>query len=118
LIGRELVSEDTEALSAGTCESILLVATTMACVDDDYSQVEREAVDRLRRRLGVPRNRAAVLGEWAKEFVVDQRFDEFYADGILDDAERARVEHLAVGLGMTAAAMARIEARARQRRGL
>lgn len=115
---QKLVLSDIETLSRGTRESILLVATTMACVDEDYSQVEREAVNRLRRRLGVSRKRAAVLDGCAREFVVDQRFDEFYADGVVDDAERQRIEQLAIGLGMSPGAMAKIEARARQRRGI
>ena len=87
-------------------------------VDEDYSLVERKAVDGLRQRLDVSLQRAAALDGWAKEFVIDQRFDDFYADGLLDDAERRRIEQLGASLGVAFALIAKLDARAQKRRGL
>jgi dihydroflavonol-4-reductase len=114
----ELPSGEWATLPQGTRESILLVATTMACVDEDYSLVERKAVDGLRQRLDVSPQRAAALDGWAREFVIDQRFDDFYADGVLDDAERRRIEQLGASLGVAFALIAKLDARAQKRRGL
>jgi dihydroflavonol-4-reductase len=115
---KKLATAEIDPLSAGTRESILLVAITMACVDEDYTWVEREAVNRLRERLAISRERAVAIDHWAREFVVDQRMDAFYADGVVDDDERVHIQELGRGLGVSLESMKRLEANARRRRGI
>ncbi len=111
-----LTVDEARALPRGLRESILAVAAAVACVDEDYSAVERDAVERLRARLDIQPARGAQLEQWAREFVVDQLFDAFYADGVLDPEEAKRVEQAATGLGLSPQSVARLGERARQRR--
>ena len=118
LDSRNLTPAELHELLPGTRESILLTGMVLACIDEDYSTFERDAVERLRQQLSIPRDRCAILESWAKEFVVDQRFDEFYADGVIDANEHKRIEQMATGLAISPAALNEIDSRARQRRGL
>ena len=62
----------------------LMVAMALVWVDEQYSDHEKEAIERLRDDLGVSQERSAELERWAREFVVDQLFDAIYADGVMD----------------------------------
>jgi dihydroflavonol-4-reductase len=115
LEARDLTPEELEGVDADTRESILLAGMVLACVDEEYATFERDAIERLRRQLTIAPERSELLEGWAKAFVVDQRFDEFYADGIIDPEERKRIEQIAAGLMIAPAALAEIDARARQR---
>jgi dihydroflavonol-4-reductase len=105
-------------LMPGVRESFLLVAVALACVDDDYSAVEDRAIEHLRSQLAIPPARSDELQRWAMEFVLDQRFDEFYADGIIDSTEVERIRQMAEGFDISSATLEEIDQRARRRRGL
>lgn len=105
------------ALAPGARESLLMAAMALVWVDEDFSREEREAIERLRRELGVPPQQAERLERWAREFVIDQAFDAIYADGVVDAHERTRIERLARQLAIAPEALPGLEARARRRRG-
>lgn len=114
----DLTRAELTQLLPGTRESILLTGMVLACVDEDYATFERDAIERLRQQFSIPRDRSAILENRAKAFVIDQRFDEFYADGVIDAEEHKRIEQIATGLAISPAALHEIDSRARQRRGL
>jgi uncharacterized membrane protein YebE (DUF533 family) len=87
-------------------------------VDEQYTEHEQEAIERLRADMGVPAGRATELERWAREFVVDQLFDAVYADGVIDAEEKKRVEQMATRLDISPDSLARLDTRARKRRGL
>lgn len=110
--------EQIAEISPGVRESVLMVAMALALVDEHYSEQERAAIERLRGELGVSEERGAELGRWAREFVVDQLFDAVYADGVMDAEEKKRVEQMATHLEISPDSLARLDERARRRRGL
>jgi len=113
-----LTSEQLRELPEGMRESVLMVAMALVWVDEQYTENEQEAIERLRADLGVPAGRATELERWAREFVVDQLFDAVYADGVMDAEERKRVEQMATRLDVSPDSLARLDTRARKRRGL
>jgi dihydroflavonol-4-reductase len=113
-----LPPEQLQELPHGVRESVLMVAMALAWVDEQYTDHERKAIERLRADLGVPAPRATELERWAREFVVDQLFDAIYADGVMDTEEKKRVEQMATRLDVTPDSLARLDTRARKRRGL
>jgi uncharacterized membrane protein YebE (DUF533 family) len=113
-----LTSEQLQELPEGVRESVLMVAMALVWVDEQYTEHEQEAVERLRADMGVPAGRATELERWAREFVVDQLFDAVYADGVIDAEEKKRVEQKATRLDISPDSLARLDTRARKRRGL
>jgi dihydroflavonol-4-reductase len=113
-----LTPEQLQELSEGVRESVLMVAMALVWVDEQCTEREHEAIERLRADLGVPAGRATELERWAREFVVDQLFDAVYADGVMDAEEKKRVEQMATRLGVSPDSLARLDRRARKRRGL
>jgi dihydroflavonol-4-reductase len=113
-----LTSEQLQELPEGVRESVLMVAMALVWVDEQYTEHEQEAIERLRADMGVPAGRATELERWAREFVVDQLFDAVYADGVIDAEEKKRVEQMATRLDISPDSLARLDTRARKRRGL
>jgi len=113
-----LTSEQLRELPEGMRESVLMVAMALVWVDEQYTENEQQAIERLRAGLGVPAGRATELERWAREFVVDQLFDAVYADGVMDAEEKKRVEQMATRLDISPDSLARLDTRARKRRGL
>jgi uncharacterized tellurite resistance protein B-like protein len=113
-----LTSEQLQELPEGVRESVLMVAMALVWVDEQYTEHEQEAIERLRADLGVPAGRATELERWAREFVVDQLFDAVYADGVMDAEEKKRVEQMATRLDISPDSLAGLDTRARKRRGL
>jgi nucleoside-diphosphate-sugar epimerase/uncharacterized tellurite resistance protein B-like protein len=117
LLARPAVTrEDLEALAPEARQSLLMVALALVWVDEQFSHPEREAIERVRRELGVAADRAAELERWAREFVVDQALDAIYTDGVMDPDERRHIEALATRLAVAPEVLARLDARARRRR--
>ena len=106
------------AVPSGVRESLLLVATALAAVDEEVSAIERAALERLATTLEVPAQRAEELAQWATEFVVEQLFDALYADGVMNAEEAKRIEQAATRLAVSPATLTRLDARARSRRGV
>jgi tellurite resistance protein len=113
-----LTPDQLQELPEGVRESVLMVAMALVWVDEHYSEHEREAIERLRADLGVEATRAVELERWAREFVVDQLFDAVYADGVMDAEEKKQVEQMATRLDVSPDSLARLDTRARKRRGL
>jgi uncharacterized tellurite resistance protein B-like protein len=113
-----LTSEQLRELPEGMRESVLMVAMALVWVGEQYTENEQEAIERLRADLDVPAGRATELERWAREFVVDQLFDAVYADGVMDAEEKKRVEQMATRLDISPDSVARLDTRARKRRGL
>jgi uncharacterized tellurite resistance protein B-like protein len=113
-----LTSEQLRELPEGMRESVLMVAMALVWVGEQYTENEQEAIERLRADLGVPAGRATELERWAREFVVDQLFDAVYADGVMDAEEKKQVEQMATRLDVSPDSLARLDTRARKRRGL
>ena len=102
----------------GVRESLLLVALALAWVDEEYTRVEREVIDGIRRRLGVSAERVLWLEDFAKEYVLDQLFDAIYVDGIMDPEEEKRAGITAARLEISPARLHDLDERARKRRAI
>ena len=106
------------ALPTGQRESLLLLASVLAWVDEEQAAEERAALERLRDEMMIPHARAAELDDWGRDYIIDQHLDAAYADGMMDAAERKRVEELAGRLEITPFRLSRLDQRARKRNGL
>lgn len=111
-----LTHEEVADVPIGVRESMLLIALALAWVDEQYTQVERETIEGIRQRLGIPARRGFELEVFAKEYLLDQLFDAIYVDGILDPEEEKRASTMAARLEITPARLHELNARARKRR--
>lgn len=98
-------------------ETLLLLAWAMACADHRVRPEEHAEVRRLAGVLGVSEARSTQLLHVARAGVVEALVADASLDDGLDDAERARIEALALELGLSKAEFETIEAATRKRLG-
>ena len=97
--------------------TMLMLAYSIAMTDEKLDAAEQAALARFAKGLGVSQSREESLRQWASEKVIENMLVGCYADGQLDDAERARISSLAQNIGINEALVAKIDVRVRKRLG-
>lgn len=107
---------DIEHLAAPSRGTVLMLALATALSDERRHTREAARIARLTQQLGVNPEREALFHDAAAQKVIENVLLECYSDGVMDDAERARVTLLAQRLGVNEALVAKVDVRLRQRR--
>jgi dihydroflavonol-4-reductase len=111
-----VAAEEIEDVPTGVRESMLLIALALAWVDEEFTQLERQTIEGIQRRLELLPARAFELEVIAKEYLLDQLFDAIYVDGVMDPEEEKRASGMAARFEVTPARLHELDRRARNRR--
>lgn len=111
----EVSKLDIEQLAASCRGTVLMLAMAAALSDEHRHQREQQRLVRLAAWLDVREDRQESLRNAAAQKVIENVLLECYSDGVIDDAERARLTLLAERLGVNEALVAKVDVRLRQR---
>ncbi|MBX3474312.1 MAG: hypothetical protein KF754_08010 [Planctomycetes bacterium] len=112
----EVSKLDIDHLSADCRGTVLMLAVATALSDEHRHAREQQRVSRLAEWLDVRQERQEMLRNAAAQKVIENVLLECYSDGVIDDAERARLTLLAERLGVNEALVGKVDVRLRQRR--
>ncbi|MBE7492193.1 MAG: hypothetical protein HS108_10610 [Planctomycetes bacterium] len=111
----ELSKLDVDQVSAGCRGTVWMLAVATALSDEHRHAREGDRLARMAQWLDLRDERRAELRNAAAQKVIENILLECYSDGVLDDAERARMALLAQRLGVNEALVAKVDVRLRQR---